>query len=73
MQLTNNNKKLSFFSFAGYDVAKYVFTDITYGVHDRSRFIVVREPDGSLRDADGEERDRLNQVHFLHSSLVIGR
>ena len=46
----------------GYDSAKYVFTDVTFGVHDRARFIVVRQPDGTLREADGEERDRLNQV-----------
>ena len=43
-----------------------VFTDITYGVHDRERFIVVREPDGVLRHAKGEERDRLNQIYFPH-------
>jgi len=50
----------------GYDSAKLVFTDITYGVHDRERFIVVREPDGILRHAKGEERDRLNQIYFPH-------
>ena len=43
-----------------------MFTDITYGVHDRERFIVVREPDGILRHAQGEERDRLNQIYFPH-------
>jgi small subunit ribosomal protein S22 len=47
---------------SGYDASKYVFTDITFGVHDRKRLIVVREPDGTLRDAEGDERDRLNQV-----------
>lgn len=48
----------------GYDAAPIVFTDITYGVHDRERIIVVREPDGMLRDARWEERDRMNQVYF---------
>lgn len=43
---------------------KLVFTDISYGVHDRERTIVVREPDGTLREASWEERDRLNQVYF---------
>ena len=48
----------------GYDAAKYVFTDITYGVHDRDRIIVVREPSGTLRHALPNERDRLNQIYF---------
>ena len=38
----------------GYDAAKIVFTDITYGVHDRDRFIVVRNPDGTLCEAEPE-------------------
>lgn len=33
----------------GYDNVKLVFTDITYGVHDRDRIMVIREPDGVLR------------------------
>lgn len=48
----------------GYDTARYVFTDITYGLKDRQRFIVVREPDGTLRHADWKERDRMTQVFF---------
>lgn len=49
---------------SGFDAAKYVFTDITYGIHDRDRIIVCREPDGTLRQASGEERDRMNQIYF---------
>jgi len=41
-----------------------VVCDITYGVHDRDRLIVVREPDGVLREAEWEERDRVNQIYF---------
>ncbi|XP_014896697.1 small ribosomal subunit protein mS22 [Poecilia latipinna] len=48
----------------GMDTAKYVFTDITYSIPHRERFIVVREPDGTLRKATWEERDRLVQVYF---------
>ena len=51
---------------AGYDSAKLVFTDITYGIHDRDRIIAVREPNGTLREAAGLERDRLNQIYFPH-------
>lgn len=48
----------------GMDTAKYVFTDITYSIPHRERFIVVREPNGTLRKANWEERDRLIQVYF---------
>uniref|UniRef100_A0A3Q3KL32 28S ribosomal protein S22, mitochondrial n=2 Tax=Monopterus albus TaxID=43700 RepID=A0A3Q3KL32_MONAL len=48
----------------GMDTAKYVFTDITYDIPHRERFIVVREPSGTLRKATWEERDRLIQVYF---------
>lgn len=51
-------------SLVGFDVAKYVFTDITFGVPDRSRMIVVREPSGTLRTSNWEEQDRINQVYF---------
>lgn len=46
------------------DTAKYVFTDITFNIPHRERFIVVREPVGTLRKATWEERDRLIQVYF---------
>lgn len=42
---------------------KHVFTDITYGVKNKDRIIAVREPDGTLRSATWEERDRLNQIY----------
>jgi len=48
----------------GYDSAKLVFTDITFGIHDRDRLIVTRDPDGTLRQASPAQRDRLNQIYF---------
>ena len=48
----------------GFDTCKYVFTDITDGIPDRSRIIVVREPDGTLRTCNWDEQDRLNQIYF---------
>ncbi|XP_070207274.1 small ribosomal subunit protein mS22-like isoform X2 [Littorina saxatilis] len=53
----------------GLENNKYIFTDITFGVKDRQRFVVVREPDGTLRKASWEERDRINQIY----SPVEGR
>ncbi|KAM9315812.1 small ribosomal subunit protein mS22 [Gastrophryne carolinensis] len=49
---------------SGTDTSKYVFTDITYSTPHRERFIVVREPNGVLRKATWEERDRMIQVYF---------
>ncbi|XP_028374804.1 28S ribosomal protein S22, mitochondrial [Phyllostomus discolor] len=48
----------------GTETAKYVFTDISYSIPHRERFIVVREPSGTLRKASWEERDRMIQVYF---------
>lgn len=47
----------------GYDTAKFIFTDITFGMSDRKRVVVVREPDGTLRKASWEERERMNQIY----------
>ncbi|XP_066889792.1 small ribosomal subunit protein mS22 isoform X1 [Kogia breviceps] len=61
----------------GTETAKYVFTDISYSIPHRNtfrdsyiseelreRFIVIREPSGTLRKASWEERDRMIQVYF---------
>uniref|UniRef100_A0A8C9AEI2 Mitochondrial ribosomal protein S22 n=1 Tax=Prolemur simus TaxID=1328070 RepID=A0A8C9AEI2_PROSS len=48
----------------GTETTKYVFTDISYSIPHRERFIVVREPSGTLRKASWEERDRMIQVYF---------
>lgn len=48
----------------GLETARLVFTDITFGVPDLKRLIVIREPDGTLREADWDVRDRLNQAYF---------
>lgn len=48
----------------GHSTSKFVFTDITYGISDRDRIIVVRDEDGVLRKANWEERGRMNQIYF---------
>lgn len=48
----------------GFDISKFVFTDISYGIPDRERIIVVREVDGTLRTSTWEEKDRLNQTYL---------
>ncbi|XP_068200864.1 small ribosomal subunit protein mS22 [Palaemon carinicauda] len=47
----------------GYETAKLIFTDITYGMSDRKRVVVVRDPDGTLRKASWDERTRMNQIY----------
>ncbi|XP_031830182.1 mitochondrial ribosomal protein S22 isoform X2 [Nomia melanderi] len=48
----------------GYSPSKYVFTDISAGVTNKDRIIVVREPKGTLRFAKQSERGRINQSYF---------
>ncbi|XP_003740292.1 28S ribosomal protein S22, mitochondrial [Galendromus occidentalis] len=48
----------------GAEKHKFVFTDISYGIPDRSRPIVVREPNGVLRNASWEERDQMLQTYL---------
>lgn len=48
----------------GLETSSIIFTDITFGKKDSERLIVVREPDGTLRKANWQLRDRMNQVYF---------
>ncbi|XP_045785627.1 28S ribosomal protein S22, mitochondrial [Maniola jurtina] len=48
----------------GFDSARYLFTDISFGVDNEHRMIVEREPDGTLRSCDHDVRKRLNQIYF---------
>ncbi|KAJ8320345.1 hypothetical protein KUTeg_001932, partial [Tegillarca granosa] len=43
---------------------KMVFIDISEGVPQRKRAIVVRETDGTLRLAESDERDRILHVYY---------
>lgn len=51
--------------------SKYVITDITYGIDDSDRTIVVRQTDGKLENADAKIRKRINQIYFPHQSRKI--
>ncbi|KAJ8929314.1 hypothetical protein NQ314_018022 [Rhamnusium bicolor] len=48
----------------GLETSRMVFTDITFGIKDADRLIVVREPDGTLQEAEWDLRNRINQVYF---------
>uniref|UniRef100_A0A0K0FEW4 28S ribosomal protein S22, mitochondrial (inferred by orthology to a human protein) n=1 Tax=Strongyloides venezuelensis TaxID=75913 RepID=A0A0K0FEW4_STRVS len=49
---------------ANFDTSKFIFTDITYDATDQDRTVVVREPDGTLRDATPSEHDRMNRFFY---------
>ncbi|GFR97052.1 mitochondrial ribosomal protein s22 [Elysia marginata] len=48
---------------AHFDTSSYVFTDVTFGIADRDRSVVVRETDGTLRVAPWDVKDRMNQIY----------
>jgi small subunit ribosomal protein S22 len=53
------------------DGSTYVFTDITYGVRDSDRVVVLRQPDGTLETAPAEVRKRVSQIYFPHNGRKI--
>lgn len=48
----------------GFSTSKFVFTDVTYGMKNSDRFIVIRYPDGTLKEAPFEVRKRIYQTYF---------
>lgn len=48
----------------GHDESNFVFTDISAGVDEHARAIVVREPSGLLRSATPAEHGRLTRVYY---------
>lgn len=55
----------------GFEKSKLIFTDISFGITDKDRLIVVRELDGTLRCAEWEERDRMNFIYFPRKGKEI--
>ncbi|XP_044268304.1 28S ribosomal protein S22, mitochondrial [Tribolium madens] len=48
----------------GLEASNLIFTDISYGVPDSERIILIRDPEGTLKEADWQTRDRINQMYF---------
>ncbi|KAL1512469.1 hypothetical protein ABEB36_002055 [Hypothenemus hampei] len=55
----------------GLEDCRFVFTDITYGLKGTDRTIIVREPDGTLQEAENSVRHRMNQVYFPQESKLL--
>jgi len=59
------NKILAFDPYIqGHDNSSFVMADITMNVKDKDRIVVVRDPDGTLREASWEERTKMNNTYF---------
>ncbi|KHJ40381.1 hypothetical protein D918_09573 [Trichuris suis] len=49
---------------SGHDTAKFVFVDITFGLSNEQRCVVVREPSGDLRGVPANKRDRYIRLYY---------
>lgn len=49
---------------ANFSENSYVFTDVTFGLKNSDRSIVIRNPDGVLEDAPYDVRKRVYQIYF---------
>lgn len=49
---------------SGHNTHNLIFTDITFGLEHTKRAMIVREPEGRLRLANNDERDRALQVYY---------
>lgn len=65
LRILSNDKEI-----LGNDICNFVFTDITFGISDAKRIIVVREPNGILREANTNERHRMNHIYFARPGKV---
>lgn len=48
----------------GFSENSFVFTDITFGLKNSDRSVVIRQPDGVLEDASYDIRKRVYQIYF---------
>ncbi|XP_067617394.1 small ribosomal subunit protein mS22 [Eurosta solidaginis] len=58
-QIISNDSALT-----GFSDTKYIFTDITYGLRQSERKVVVRQTDGTLEYAPMEVTKRMRQLYF---------
>lgn len=49
---------------SGFSTSKFIFTDVTYGLKNSDRSIVIRHPEGVLQEAPFEVRKRIYQTYF---------
>jgi small subunit ribosomal protein S22 len=47
-----------------FSTSKFVFTDVTFGLKNSDRSIVIRHPDGTLQEASYDVRKRICQTYF---------
>ena len=54
-----------------FDSSNFIFTDVTYGIKNKDRIVVVRESNGTLRTANNDERKRMLQIYFSEEGRDI--
>lgn len=66
MQMTKEERKIisSDPALAKFSGNSFVFTDVTFGLKNDDRSIVIRHPDGVLEEAPAEVRKRCYQIYF---------
>ncbi|XP_013065162.2 28S ribosomal protein S22, mitochondrial-like [Biomphalaria glabrata] len=47
---------------AGFDTSSYVFVDVSFGLKDRQRSVLMRETNGDLRVAPWDVKERMNGI-----------
>lgn len=48
----------------GFSESSFVFSDVSFGLKNADRSIVIRQPDGSLEEAPYDVRKRVYQIYF---------
>jgi small subunit ribosomal protein S22 len=48
----------------GFSESSFVFTDVTFGLKNSERSVVIRNPDGTLQEAPWDVRKRVYQIYF---------
>lgn len=55
----------------GFSESSFVFTDVSFGLKDSDRSVVIRHPDGVLEEAPFDVRKRVYQIYFPHKGRMF--
>lgn len=55
----------------GFSKSSFVFTDVTFGLKNKDRSVVIRHPDGVLENASFDIRKRVYQIYFRQKGRLF--